>query len=186
MPSGVKKELAAKVGNRIPDVVIRRGELLDGVSLPDVVKDMGRNDVILKGANAINYAERLAALLIGHPTGGTVGAFMGAAISRRIRVITPVGLEKEVPADLLEAASIAADPDEAPKASPGLWVFPTELFTEVEAFALLTDVAAIPVAAGGIAGAEGSVRFLLTGDEEDIEEALALVEEIAGEPPFVS
>jgi len=185
-PSAGDKELASKIGNRLPDVIIRKGEVFEGVSLPDIVPEMKKGDVILKGANAINYHEGIAALLIGHPTGGTMGAYIGAATSRRINVITPVGLEKEVPVDLMAVASLISDPDDTHKASPALWAFPANLFTEVEAFNALAGVEAVPVAAGGIAGAEGSIRLLLLGAEKDIDDALSLVEEIAGEPPFVS
>jgi len=186
VPSSPAKELVSKIGNRLPDVIIRNGEVLKGVSLPDIVKEMKQGDVILKGANAINYEDGVAGVLIGHATGGTVGAFMGTVVAKRIRLITPVGLEKEVPVDLLTAAEAACDVEDVHRSSPALWAFRAELFTEIEAFGQLTNVHAMPIAAGGVAGAEGSIRFLLYGEEEDIDEALSVVEEVSGEPPFVS
>ncbi|MBN1810120.1 MAG: hypothetical protein JW909_13725 [Planctomycetes bacterium] len=185
-PSTVDRAVAAQIGNRLPDVVIRKGEVLEGASITDVIGEMKQGDVILKGANAINYQEGVAALLIGHPTGGTIGAYIGTAVSKRINVITPCGLEKEVPVDLLAAADLVGDPAEQHRSSPALWAFPASLFTEIEAFDELAGVDAVPIAAGGIAGAEGSCRFLLYGDEEAVDRVLAVVEELAGEPPFVS
>ena len=39
--------------------------------------------------------------------------------------------------------------------------------------------------AGGIAGAEGSVRLLLDGTDEEVEAALKLVESVKGEPRYL-
>ena len=146
---------------------------------------MGEGDVFLKGANAINYALEQAALLIGHPTGGTIGAASGPVIARRIKLIVPAGLEKDVPVDLTEAADLVGETDEKLKGEPTLWLMQGELFTEVEALEVLAGVDSLPIAAGGIGGAEGSVRLLLLGSEEDVRKAVELVGSIQGEPPFV-
>jgi hypothetical protein len=141
--------------------------------------------VFLKGANAINYRERLAAILIGHPTGGTIGAAIGIITARRVNLIIPVGLEKEVPYDLVDAAAVVGPAEEErPKDFPSLWPVYADLFTEVEAFRELFEVEAYPLAAGGLAGAEGAFRFCLSGDKRAVGDALKLVEEIQGEPAF--
>ena len=142
---------------------------------------MGPGEVFLKGANAINYALGQAAVLIGHPTGGTVGAALGTLISRRVRLVSPAGLEKEVPGDL---GLVAADA-RAAGARPALWVLPSELFTEIEAIEVLSGAEAVPVAAGGIGGAEGSVRLLVTGTDEEVAAAAEAVEGVRGEPAFL-
>ena len=58
------------------------------------------------------------------------------------------------------------------------------MVTEVEALKSLTGVEVIPIAAGGIGGAEGSVVLLLKGGESEVKEAMKLVEKIKGEPPI--
>jgi hypothetical protein len=39
--------------------------------------------------------------------------------------------------------------------------------------------------AGGIAGAEGSVRLLIDGNEEKVKDALKLIKAIKGEPRYL-
>ena len=46
---------------------------------------------------------------------------------------------------------------------------------------LLADVEAIPIAAGGIGGAEGSIALLIKGTEEHVRKAVSLVQKIKGE-----
>ena len=59
------------------------------------------------------------------------------------------------------------------------------VFTEIEALQTLTGVSVLHVASGGIGGAEGSVRLLLRGSNQQVEDALKVIESIQGEPPFV-
>lgn len=185
-PSNLPGEIRSRVGNRMSDVVFRNGELLDGASVPETIKEMKRGDIVMKGANAINYATGTAGVLIGDQSGGTVGAIIGYVTARRINLIVPVGLEKEVPVDLEEAALTAGDPDEDKYVNaPTLWTFQADLFTEVEALEVLSGADIVPIAAGGIGGAEGAFRLLISGDKADVEKALSVVDEVQGEPPFL-
>ncbi len=59
------------------------------------VKKQKEGDVILKGANSVDLKEKKAAILIGHPKGGTIAISMQAVIGRRVHLIVPVGLENE-------------------------------------------------------------------------------------------
>jgi len=145
---------------------------------------MGAGDVFLKGANAVNYDLAQAAVLIGHPAGGTMGAALGGLVSRRVRLVHPVGLEKSIPGDLVEAARLMAESGPAVGDVYGLWVSQGELFTEIEALETLYDVEAVPIAAGGIAGAEGSVTIALFGTKGELDRVLGEIAEIQKEPPF--
>jgi hypothetical protein len=167
----------------LPDVVIRRGEVTEDLSAVDAVKEMGPGDVFIKGANAINPALNQAGLLIGHPEGGTLGATLGTLVARRAHLLVPVGLEKTVPADLeLVSQRIKNEPARGP--IWGLWPFTAHIFTEVEALRELTGVEAIPIAAGGIGGAEGAVRLLISGSSEQLDDISALLNRVWGEQPF--
>ncbi len=174
---GNGKEVSADMG----DLVIKKGEVVEGTSAVEAAARMRPGDVFLKGANAIQYNLGQAAVLIGHPTGGTMGAALGTIIARKVRLVSPVGLEKNVPVDLVEAAATVRGTG----ASPALWVIPAELFTEIEAIEALSGAKAIPIAAGGIGGAEGSVRLLITGADDEVEKALEAVKAVHGEPPFL-
>ncbi|MBN1671484.1 MAG: hypothetical protein JXR37_10650 [Kiritimatiellae bacterium] len=165
-----------------PDLVIRKGERLD-IKASEALADMGPGDVFVKGANALNYERKQAAVLIGHPTGGGVGAALGTVTARRIRYLHPVGLEKNVGADLNDvAARLNAD---AEGKGPTLWVVPGDIFTEIEALRVLADVEAVHVASGGVGGAEGAVWLALFGSAKHLDKAHEVIQSVRGEPPFV-
>ena len=164
-----------------PDLVIRRGERLD-IEADEALADMGPGDVYAKGVNALNYERGQAGVLIGHPTGGGVGAVLGSAVSRRICYLHPVGLEKSVSADLDEVAErLMGDADGK---GPTLWVVPGVIFTEIEALRVLAGAKARPVSAGGIGGAEGAVWLGIFGDREQLDRAQEAIDGVRGEPPF--
>jgi hypothetical protein len=166
------------------DLVLRKGERVPGVKATQYVAEMGPGDVFMKGLNALNYERRQGAVLIGHPTGGTVGAVIGTIVARRIRFLHPAGLEKSVCADLAAVAE-RIDGDAAGTGCT-LWLVPGELFTEVEALAVLSGVTAIPAGAGGIGGAEGAIWLALFGTAEQLDGAQQVLAGVRGEPPFVS
>ncbi len=180
-PSGTDTSWAK---GTLPDVVFKNGETLSGVSIAEIVPKMGPGDIFLKGANAINYDLGQAAVQIGHPVGGTLGANVGTIISRKIRFVHPVGLEKSVPGDLVAASQRLSTEGASLGTADGLWVTTGELFTEIEAVEALFSIEAVPIAAGGIAGAQGAVTLALFGEGPEIEKALALIGEVQKEPPF--
>jgi len=165
------------------DVVFVNGKPAENMSCADAVREMGAGDVFIKGANAINPALNQAGLLIGHPEGGTLGATLGAVTSRRAHLLIPAGLEKLVPVDL---ARVSQRIKNEPGRNPiwGLWAFTGQIFTEADALAELTGVDAIPIAAGGVGGAEGAVRLLISGSEQQLDETMGFLEQVWGEPPF--
>lgn len=164
-----------------PDLVIRKGERVQ-IKASEALADMGPGDVYVKGANALNYERQQAAVLIGHPTGGGVGAALGSIVARRIRYLHPVGLEKSVCADLHEVAErLNAD---AHGQGPTLWVTPGDIFTEIEAIRVLAGADATQVAAGGVGGAEGAVWLAIFGAKEQIDKAQEIVDSVRGEPAF--
>ncbi|MFW6189086.1 MAG: hypothetical protein ACOC7T_01525 [Planctomycetota bacterium] len=176
--------LEADIANRLPDVVLRGGDRVEGVSATEIVEEMGPGDIFIKGANAVNYDKKQAGILIGHPTGGTIGAAIGTVIARRATLLIPVGLEKSVPGDLHEAYRRMSAVAES--SGPTLWPVDGYIFTEIEALKLaMSGGEAALIGAGGIAGAEGSVRISVWGSPEHVSRAEGTVTDIQGEPPFV-
>jgi hypothetical protein len=163
------------------DVVIKDGKWLPGKTLDDVLEDLKEGDIILKGANALDLEKRRAAVLIGHPKGGTTTASLQVIVGKRVRLILPVGLEKRITGDL-DSLAIRLN---APGVK-GHRFLPVsgEVFTEIEALDLLTGVKAELFAAGGIGGAEGCVWLALSGTSESDEAAVKLLQSVAGEPMF--
>ena len=178
-------DVGKQLSSSLPDVIVQNGQRLEGVSYTDVLGDLQAGDIILKGANAINYDMDQVALLIGHPTGGTLGAVIGPCVARRIRLIHPVGLEKSVCEDLVALSALVADLPQVGKGSPSLWVSPGEIFTEIEAVRVLCGADAYCLSAGGVGGAEGAVWLLVTGAVEQIEAFDEVYAELAEEPPLV-
>jgi hypothetical protein len=163
------------------DVVIKEGVWLEGKTIDDVLEDLKEGDIILKGANALDLERKKAAILIANPTGGTILASLRVMMGRRVRLIVPVGLEKRMAGDL-DGLAVRLN-------APGvkglrLLPVPGEVFTEIDALALLTGVKAELFAGGGVGGAEGAVWLALSGTPESEETAVKLLQSVAAEPMF--
>ncbi|MDD5509196.1 MAG: hypothetical protein PHI12_00035 [Dehalococcoidales bacterium] len=166
------------------DIVLKDGKLV-GISVIEAVHHMGENDVFIKGCNILNYEKRIAGVLKGSGTGGTIGATIEVIKRNKINLVLPVGIEKSSGADIY---SIRKELEEGVTWRGSLLRLEPltgTIVTEIEALEILTGVKAIQVSAGGIGGAEGSVRLLLKGKEGQVQEAEDLIEDIQGEPPFL-
>ena len=164
------------------DVVVVNGVWRPGATIFDVADDLKEGDVILKGANAVDLRRRRAAILIGHPKGGTTTVALQAVAGRRVRLILPVGLEKRVTGDLDQLAAMLNAPGAH---GPRLLPVPGEVVTELEAISMLAGATAELVAAGGVCGAEGSVWLAVTGTPEQEKSAEKILKQVATEPSFV-
>jgi len=183
LPSGGPSRDEVMSGD-LPDIVLRDGRPAADVETCVASFDlMGAGDVIIKGGNALSYDRKQAAVLVGHPEGGTAGAFIGRAYGRKINVVIPMGLEKQVAGDLREVEAELLSAEDV--SGPSLWVFQGEIVTEIEAIKLLTGAEAVPVGAGGVGGAEGAVWLAVKGTEEQLEAVAELISEVQGEPPFI-
>lgn len=161
------------------DVVLVDGTWQKGKTIFDVTDGLTAGDVVLKGANALDLARREAAILVGDPQGGTAGAAIRAVYGRRVKLIVPVGLEKRVTDDLTELAAMVNAPGAA---GPRMLPLPGEVFTELDAIALLTGAKPRLLSAGGVYGAEGAAWVVVTGTPEQLESARKLIDSVAGEP----
>jgi hypothetical protein len=102
-------------------------------------------------------------------------------VSRKVALVIPIGLEKLVSEPIERLNVLAAD---AGYAGPGMFPVCGEIVTEIEALATLSGASAHLLAAGGIAGAEGSVRLLVEGSDNETESAKAVIDSVRGEPPY--
>jgi hypothetical protein len=92
-----------------------------------------------------------------------------------------VGLEKRVYENLDDLALKMNVPGvEGPRFLP----VPGEIFTEIDAIALLTGAQAQLVAAGGVCGAEGSVWLAISGKPEQEKAAETLIKSVVTESAF--
>ena len=183
----VPKGLAVTKGeSRASDAIFHKGEYLEGKKVVDVIHKLDSNDVIIKSANALdeNY---IPVVLLASTTGGTVGTFLGAAAAKNIKVISPVGLEKCIPVSYEEFCGQIGmgDWDYAIGTPVGAIALTQAIaFTEIDAIETLFDATAIPIAAGGINGAEGSISLFIEGGDDEIARAHEFFLALKGEPSF--
>ncbi len=183
----VPKGLAIMDGSkRTTDAIFHKGEYLENTKIVDVLDELGPNDVIVKSANALdeNY---IPIVLLASPTGGTVGSFLGAATARNIKLIIAVGLEKSIPVAYEEfCGQFGKDDWDYSIGTPAgvIAIHEGITFTEIEALESLFDVQAMPISAGGVNGAEGSITLFIEGGDEETARAYEFLVDLKGEPPF--
>ncbi len=167
------------------ELVIKDGVIKD-IPYNEALDGMNEGDIVLKGASIINYKKGQAGVLIGHPTGGTTGVIVPKIRERNLRLIIPVGLEKESSQDIHLLNWYTKIPHEpAGKKMPFIWSIEGELFTEIEAIKQFANVDVLHIASGGIGGAEGAVTICIRGEQKEVEKALEIINSIQGEPAFV-
>jgi hypothetical protein len=163
------------------DVIIKDGIWLRGKTIFDVLDDLKEGDIILKGANALDLNRKRAAVLVGHPRGGTIVAALQAMIGRRVRLIVPIGLEKRIAGDI---DTLAARLNAPGVTGHRLLPIPGEVFTEIDGISSLTGAHCELFAGGGICGAEGSIYLAIDGTETKEKAAVKLLQSIDKEPVF--
>jgi hypothetical protein len=179
--SGVLCNSDRGVRGKFP-LVAYKGELVD-VPYEKALEHFHKETVIIKGANAIDHAGFIGIIVSGY-TGGSISKVIGTSVSQGLRIICPVGLEKTI-FSVVEAAKRTGGKnfDYAMGADFGLFVLThADIVTELQAIRILSDADAIPVAAGGIDGSEGSVVLTIEGGEEPVRKAVQIIESIKGEP----
>ena len=181
----------SKDGKLLPDVesmsevVFVRGKRQPDLPLEEAVKQLEPGGVVIKGANALDYQNKTAGVLIGSSTGGTSGTIMPFVVARKAHLVIPVGLEKQASSPVVDIANKMREPVESLNDIPSMFLLTGHIVTEIEALQLLSGASAFQAAAGGIGGAEGAVRLILRGTRSQVEKALEVVGDVQGEPPFV-
>ncbi len=167
------------------ELVFVDGEIKD-IDYKEILPEMKEGDIVIKGANIINHQKQQAAIMIGHPTGGTIGNLYPFVQEKNLHLIIPVGLEKESSQDIdLIGEYSKIEHQQVDRKTPWLWSIKGELFTEIEAIRQFADIEVIHYGSGGIGGAEGAVSLLFRGTEAEINKALKVIESIQGEEPYL-
>lgn len=163
------------------DVVIVKGKWDKGKTIYDVADSLQKGDIIIKGANAVNLISKQAGILIGHPKAGTISAALQAVLGRRVELYLPIGLEKRIDGDINDIAVRLNSTN-----TTGLRYMPVcgNIITELEAINIITGAQAELVASGGVCGAEGSYWIAVSGNQDQLRNADALMKDVASEPSF--
>jgi hypothetical protein len=167
---------------KIADKVFIKGKVADEYDRITIGPHLNKGDIYIKGANVVNFEDDVAGILIGGKDGATIGNTIGHIIGKQVNLIIPIGLEKLTYEDINELHLLASEEDYE---GPRMWPVVGTIITEIEAIGILTGVDAYLYSAGGIAGAEGAVRLLIEGTEEEIKDTLELIASIKGEPRYL-
>ena len=164
-------------------LVWRKGlPIAPGPTMDETLKDFSAGSVFIKGANAVD-PDRNVGVFVANPAGGTIGWSYGILSARGCRLIVPVGLEKLVPSVRDAARSCGQD---TYYYCQGIRVgmipiMNATVVTEIEAFRILFDLAAVHVGGGGLGESQGSVVLVAEGEQARLDRAIALIESIKGE-----
>jgi hypothetical protein len=152
-----------------------------------VLNEMDADDVIIKSGNIMDPHGNVG-VLVASPDGGEAGDYLPHILSKGIKLIVPMTLNKTVSISLAEIIPHMGicefRRDRVQGMSCGMMPLPGKVISEIDAFRELFGVKAIPVAMGGIGSGAGSVTMVLMGEDSAIEKAWHTVNEIKGEPPL--
>jgi hypothetical protein len=160
--------------------VIKSGKVLTEKTLSELMEQMTTKDVYIKGVNALDPQGNVG-ILIGER--GGLGMVLSAWKKKKFTLIFPVGLEKLIPISIRQAAMEAKQA----KYEYGMGL-PTGLFpcpdgktiTEIDAVKILSGAIAVPIASGGLGGAEGATTIIIKGTNEQVRDAIQFVEQSKG------
>jgi hypothetical protein len=161
-------------------VVVKEGKVSTGQPLNALLDQMGPQDVYVKGVNAVDM-DRNVGVLIGHQAGGgTIAKVLAGQRKKPFNVIYVAGLEKLIPTPIDEAVKALRRPNVEYAMGMVVGMVPCKggtVISEPDAFRILTGCTAIPVAGGGIAGAEGSITLLLEGSDDAVKSGIEFAEQ---------
>ncbi len=174
-------DFSGKRISKFPFWYFERGELVEGLSLDEIIDRLDEDSVYVKTGNALD-TEGNVGVLVGAPDGkGTVGRIYEMSKVKKFKILIPIGLEKLIPS--VTSASKVANPEKI-RYSFGmpLRLFPIRghVVTEVEAVELLSGCKAHVIASGGLKGAEGGVTLIVEGEDEGLKKLKRIVLSIKG------
>ena len=169
----------------MPEVVLVKGQYRPDLTMGQALEQLSPGDVVIKGGNALDYANKTVGVWTGSPTGGTAGKIMPIIAARKAYLVIPIGLEKQVAGKVTDIASKTTQSVDDLTKLPRMRILTGHIVTEIEALKILANVDAFQASAGGIGGAEGAVWMVWRGNREDVEKARQLAVSIQGEPPFI-
>jgi hypothetical protein len=160
--------------------VIEKGQLGGEEKLSSLLYRMTESDIFVKGINALD-PEGNVGILFGLE--GSMGYIEAARKKRNFTIVYPAGLEKLIPISVKQAAKEAQFTRYESGMGMPVGLFPCTAgitVTEVRAIEILSGATAIPIASGGLGGAEGAITIVLKGTDDEVKKALDFVEQSKG------
>ena len=169
-----------------PIIMIIKGKPVPpALTMEETLKNFGAGSVFIKGANAVD-PQRNVGVFVANPVGGTIGWSYGILSARGCHLIVPVGLEKLIPS-VQKAAHLCGQDTFYYCQGIRIGMIPiinAKVVTEIEAFQILFGLEAVHIGGGGLNSSEGSVVIVAEGAKKGLDQAIALIESIKGEPPL--
>lgn len=169
---------------RLPPLVLVKGQVAEQ-SWTEALASLTKGDIFFKGANALDTKGNVG-ILLGSPTGGTIGRAYGVLAARGIELIVPVGLEKLIPSVPEAASMLGLNRLDISWGLPsGMQVISgATVITEDKALSFLSGCQVRAVAAGGLDESAGSVCLAYSGPKPAFLKAQSMLDSIKGEPPL--
>jgi hypothetical protein len=185
IPKGERLNVCPKE-KRLKEILFTDGKPGEVNSFKDVMDDMKKGDIVIKGANALD-PDGIAGVLLADLKAGTCGLFWGTVKAKGLTMLIPVGLEKLVAHSVLYSSMEMGieEIDYADGYKSGLFPLFGDVFTEIDALFTLFDLDdVVHVSSGGVGGAEGSITLLLIGEEDIIKKAYDFCQKLKTIKPF--
>jgi len=191
-PRGMCVEMAMTIGDLSPRNVkydpgelrglwaIKNGKVITESTTAELMEQMTAKDVYIKGVNALDSQGNVG-ILVGER--GGLGVVLSAWKKKKFTLIFPAGLEKLIPIPVRQAAMEAkqAKYEYGMGLPAGLFAYPDgKSITEIDAVKILSGAAAIPIASGGLGGAEGATTLIINGTNKQVREAIKFIEQSKG------
>ena len=191
-PRGMCVEMAMMFGGNSPASIkhdpgelrglwaIKNGKVLTENTTAELMEQMTDNDVYIKGVNALDSQGNVG-ILVGER--GGLGVILSAWKKKRFTLIFPAGLEKLIPIPIRQAAMEAkqAKYEYGMGLPAGLFAYPHgKAITEIDAVKKLSGAVAVPIASGGLGGAEGATTLIIKGTNEQVNNAIKYIEQSKG------
>ena len=189
------KENLSRLGSlkgdkQLKEVVVDKGTKREIDDIRAELKEFMPGDVMIKGGNTLGN-DGIAGVYLGHPEGGTIGVMIPHATTRGIPIIVPISLSRSIDDSVWELSQVlgnkVVEPEFCMGMPIGIMPIPGEVFTELEAFDVLyPDIDVFHIGSSGVGDGEGSLHFLLVGDDKEVKEAYDdLVKLAKSEPDYV-
>ncbi len=148
-------------------------------TVKEALQEFTADDVVLKGANAVDTQGDVG-ILVANKMGGTIGQALPICAARGSHLIVPVGLEKLIPsvADASTKCGIHRFTRMSGHPVGYMPLINSKVVTEIQALEMLCGVMATQVAAGGMVTSQGSVVLVLEGERERVDYSFELIQSI--------
>lgn len=161
--------------------VFNKGQLVQ-LDLGEILERLGSDDIYVKAPNLLDK-NGLTGVLASNSNGGTIGRVIKAQRKKGFTIIAPTSGEKMIYGSIFDAMrSTGANKIEFSMGSRVrvIPILQARVYTEIDALGTLTGAKAVPIAGGGLGGAEGGITIIISGERREVVKAWDICTKIKG------